>query len=326
MTSSAIPNASELATPGTGASHRQPDSAHMTAFWALVVGAMAIGASPIFVRLSELGPFATAFWRVALALPVLALWSTWERKHSDHGHRVSWRTDGRALLLAGLLFAGDLTFWHLSIHHTSVANATLLANLSPVIVTVGAWALLGERMSPGFLLAMALSMAGAAVLLGDSLAFEPSHALGDSYGIITAFFFGSYVLSVRAVRHRLSAAQIMLWSGLVTTLALLAVALIAGERIVPRTTDGWLVLIGLAVLCHAGGQGLLAFALGHLPASLSSLVILLEPVAAALLGYFILAETLSPLQGLGGAIVLLGVVWAERTVRARRPVPEKPLT
>ncbi len=289
-------------------------------FLALVLGSVAIGASPIFVRLSELGPFATAFWRVSLALPLLALWALYESRTKATSGMALRARDAWPFLLAGVLFAGDLMFWHLSILHTSVANATLLANFSPVVVTLGAYFLLKEHVSARFLAGLALAMAGVVLLLGDSFQFEPDNLRGDIYGLITALFFGSYVLSVRSVRARYGAGEVMFWSGLVTALALLAVTVLAGERVLPATAPGWAVLTGLALLSHAAGQGLLAYSLGHLPAGLSSLVILIEPVAAALLGFLILNETLGPLQGLGGAIILTGIVWAQRAEgRASRP-------
>ncbi|MGF1457079.1 MAG: DMT family transporter [Alphaproteobacteria bacterium] len=298
--------------------HTPPHGTRFLAFWALLAGAVAIGASPIFVRLSELGPFATAFWRVALALPLLAVWAAL----ADHDRRRDAGPGGvagdiRTVLLPGIMFTGDLVFWHLSILNTSVANATLFANFSPVIVTLGAWVLLGERVTRSFLIGLGVAMAGAVLLLGDSFALKPDHLDGDLYGLVTAFFFGSYVLSVRAVRPRISAARLMLGSSFVTAAGLFLVTLIAGEAILPDTARGWTVLLGLAWVSHAGGQGLLAYALGHLPAGLSALVILIEPVAAAVLGWLILTERIGPWQALGGAIVLAGV-WAANRSR-RRP-------
>ncbi len=284
---------------------------------ALALGAIAIGASPIFVRLADVGPFAAAFWRVALAIPALAVWALYaSRKSGGPGLlQIPPRLIFAAMVVPGLFFAGDLIFWHLSILNTTVTNATLFANFSPVIVTIGAWTLLGERIGRGFVLGLGLSIAGAALLMGSSIDLDPDYILGDIYGLVTALFFGSYVLAVRAVRHRISAASLMLGATIVTALALLLVSLIMGDRFWPRSLDGWMVLAGLALISHAGGQGLLAFALGHLPASFSSLVILIEPVAAAILGWLILAEAITPLQALGGAVILAGVIVARRASR-----------
>ncbi len=288
-----------------------------TALPALVAGAIAVGASPIFVRISELGPFATAFWRVALALPVLFLWHAWEQK--------KWwlkppRAEASGLALAGILFAGDLIFWHLAIRHTTVANATLFANFSTVVVALGAWQLLGERLTRRFAAGLVLALAGAGLLSGATYRLDPDYLLGDAYGLITALFFGSYILAVRSARAHTTAAGLMLWSGIVTAMALLVVTIAMGEPLFPGSWNGWLVLIALAWISHAGGQGLIAYALGHLPAGFSSLVVLLEPLAAAVLGWLVLAEALGMQQAIGGVIILAGVLLARERGRARRPV------
>src|SRR4051812_43918213 len=123
-------------------------SAH-TALLALLGGAMLIALAPIFVRLSEVGLTATAFWRLALATPILLAWDMTRRRRSD-ASRCPSAGDLRLLLLAGFCFAGDLASWHVSIALTSVANATLLANASPIFVAVAAWLWLRESPSARF--------------------------------------------------------------------------------------------------------------------------------------------------------------------------------
>ena len=119
-----------------------PLDAAPIAFLALVGGAMAMGISPVFVRFAEVGPFTSAFWRVGLALPALWLWSALERRADADPRRTPRRASRSSL--AGLFFAGDLTFWHLAIMNTSVANATFLATLAPVWVVLGSGLFLGE--------------------------------------------------------------------------------------------------------------------------------------------------------------------------------------
>ncbi len=280
------------------------------AFLALVLGSVAIGASPIFVRLTDVGPFASAFWRVALALPVLWGWHIWEsRARDDQPSLQGWQA-WKPMIPAGLLFAGDLTFWHLSILHTTVANATLFANFSAIVVAIGAWLFLGERITRMFALGLVIAIIGMGLLVGASIEIDPSHVAGDGYGMITALFFGSYVLSVRSVRSKVPAATLMFRSGVITAAALLVVTLVGGGDLWPGSASGWGILLGLALFAHAAGQGLLAYALGHVPAALSSLVILIEPLAAAILGWLILAEAITPLQGLGGVVILVGILIA----------------
>ena len=155
----------------------------------LLVGAACIALSPIFVRLSEAGPTATAFWRCALAVPALWFWLRWERPAREPALA---RPDRLYLALAGVFFACDLGVWHLSIVYTSVANATLLANVAPLFVTLGGFLLFRERFARLFLLGLALAMAGAGILMGDSLALSPVTFRGDLLGVLTAVFYAGY--------------------------------------------------------------------------------------------------------------------------------------
>lgn len=287
------------------------------AFAAVVVGAVAMGASPVFVRLADVGPFASAFWRVALALPLLAVWMKWE-------DGLGWRAMPRRLVavpplvaLAGLLFVGDLAFWHLAIMNTTVANATFLAALAPVLVVVGAWLVLRETVGRQIWIGLALGLLGALFLLGSSYRFAPSNLVGDAFGLITACFFGAYILSVRPARARISTGRLIYGSSLVTAAGLLVLALLMEPRLLPASGEGFAAVLALALVSHAGGQGLLAFALGHLPAAFSSLVIFLEGVAAAALGWLILDERLTLLQ-LCGSLSIFAGIWIARPRRRRR--------
>jgi drug/metabolite transporter (DMT)-like permease len=274
---------------------------------ALLIGGIAIGFSPIFVRLSELGPIATGFYRLFLALPLLWLWMHREQRPAE-ASKVEWL----AMAVPGILFAGDILFWHWSITYTTVANATLFANLAPVIVTFGAWFFLREHITLAFLAGMALAMAGAALLVSGSAAMGARYVLGDVFGLITACFFGSYVLAVARLRDRHAASTIMFYSSAVSCVLLLAATLASGESLVPRGPNGWIALFALAWISQAMGQGLIAHALGHLPASFSALVILIEPLTAAILGWVWLGEALGLLQAVGGAIVVAGIAVARR--------------
>jgi drug/metabolite transporter (DMT)-like permease len=279
---------------------------------ALLAGATAIGFAPIFVRLSQAGPSATAFWRLALALPVLyAMMATGNARNSSYRRPGSGRDYAR-LSLAGLFFAGDLAFWHWSIRFTSVANATLLANFAPIFVTLGAWLLFKQRVSLGFALGMLVALLGTGFIVGSSLSFDPGRLLGDAFGLVTAVFYGAYLLAISRLRLEYSTGTVMTWSGAVSCLALLPVALLFRENILPFNWQGWMVLLGLALVSHAGGQSLIAFALAHLPASFSAVTLLVQPVMAAVFAWLILSEALHPWQALGGALVLAGIAWARK--------------
>ena len=292
----------------------------MVALGALVFGAFFAGASTLFVRLSELGPIATAFHRAFLALPALALLAAWRPRGAGAAPKAIGRPtprDYRILALAGAFFAGDLFFWHLSIVNTTVANATLFATLSPIYVTFAMYALFGVRPSRLFLAGMALAIVGASFLIGDTIAFRPERLKGDVYGVVTGFFFAAYLIAVGRLRARLSTAVVMFWSSLATSLVLLPIAWVWDGELVAATDHGWTVLIALALVSHVGGQGLIAYALAHLPTMFSSLTALLEVFSAALLGWLFLNEPLGPGQWLGAAAIIAGLVVARRGSRGR---------
>jgi len=282
-------------------------SRERAAFAALLLGAAAIGLAPILVRLSELGPVATAFWRLALALPVLAAWVAWDRRvHAPRPvrHVRAW------MLLAGILFAADLAAWHWSIRYTAVANATLLANLAPLVVTAGAWLWLGERVTRRFLAGLLLGLCGAGLLMAHSLELSASALAGDALGLLTAVFYGGYLLTVSRVRRQAGTATVMAWTGVTSAVLLLLMCLLTGEPLGGISVRGWLVLLALAGISHVGGQGLITYALAHLNASFSSLSLLLQPLVAAVLAWWLLAEPLHGLQWIGGAVVLAAIYLA----------------
>lgn len=290
-------------------------SSQAAAFLALLAGATALGVSPVFVRLADVGPFASAFWRAALALPVLYVWMRFEDRETPG--RPGLTLPG---ILAGAFFAGDLFFWHLSILNTSIANSTFLATTAPVWVILVAWLWLRETISLWTFAGLALCIAGGAALVGDSLQIDRSRLLGDVYGAATGVFFGLYFHAIRIGRLTHGAARLTLQSTAVTALVLLGVALVLEPRILPQSLQGWLAVLSLGMLTHAAGQGLLSVALGTLPTVFSSLVIFLEAVIAALFAWVALGEALSLAQMAGGAAIMLGI-WV---ARPRRPDALRP--
>jgi drug/metabolite transporter (DMT)-like permease len=285
-----------------------PDArrAKSLALLALFAGATAIGTSPLFVKVSEVGPVSSAFWRVLLALPVLWIWAaTTSEKAADDAPRRAERA--RLLALCGFFFAGDLAVWHWSIVLTSVANATLLANCAPIFVALTAWLLFGRRPSALFAGGLAIAIIGMVLLLRGDFHLSGTALLGDALGIVTAMFYAAYQLTVTRARVALSTARIMAASGTVTAAILLPIALASGERFLPLTAHGWLLLVGLALIAQAAGQSLIAYAMAHLPATFSSVGLLLQPVVAAALAWLLLGEALTALAIAGGVLVLAGI-------------------
>jgi drug/metabolite transporter (DMT)-like permease len=292
----------------------QLDPKSRVAFAALLAGAVGIAFAPLLVRWSEVGPSATAFYRLLLALPFLWIWQGVAAAYgpvagspaSPASRRWPW------LLVPGCFFAADLALWHWSIRLTSVANATLFANLAPIVVTVAARFLFGEQIRLRFLGGLALALTGAALVVGASFRLSRQHVWGDVLGLATAVFYGGYLLSVKFLRQSHPTLAVLIWSSAAACPLLLLAAWISREALFPVSAAGWGSVLALALVSQIGGQGLIAFAFRHLPASFSSLSLLIQPVVAALLAWVILGEPLTALQILGGMVVLSGITVASR--------------
>ena len=284
------------------------DSGREKAILALLVGACVIGAAPILVRFGDAGPAAVGFWRLVCSVPLLVVLA-----------RRSTGAVGRPTplaALAGLAFALDLGFWHYGIANTSVAKATVLANLAPVVVTALAWIVLKQRPAGLFLVAVALAVIGASTLaVAEGVGpVGPNPLLGDGLSIATAFWYALYFMAVSAARQREAATRIMCWSSLTAAPLLYAAGVLLGEQILPATRAGWAACVGLGVV-HVAGQGSIAWALGRLSAATASVTVLVQPIVVAMLGWLLFGELLSGRQTMGATVAVSGVVlaqWASR--------------
>ena len=311
----------KIATIPESAARPEPRTS-TSSFLVLLAGGVAIGFAPIFVRLSEVGPVATAFWRMTLSLPVLwaaLAWSNRSKATSGIPAEARMGAFGASvwmpMALAGFLFAADLAFWHWSLHFTSVANSTLLSNFAPVFVVLFGALVFGHRVTRRFVGAMLIALAGTCLLVGRDFQFQPHALVGDALAFITAGFYGSYQLAIKNLRSRHGTLIILVCSGMVAAALLLPVAMLSGEKLWPRSTHGWVVLAGLALIVHAGGQGMIAYALAKLPAAVASVSLLVQPVTAALAAAMILHEPVAAIQAVGVVFVLVGVFVARQEGR-----------
>ena len=284
------------------------------AILALLAGAVATAFAPILVRLSELGPSPTAFYRFLLAIPlywVLAL------AVPGGGRRVRYeKPDGSRVYLlmamAGAFLAGDMSAWHYSIVMTTVANASLLLNVTPVFVVLGGWLLFRTRVTRTFMLGLGAAMAGVGVLSGASLALSRTHVLGDLLGVVTAMFYAAYQLTIERLRRRFSTITIMIYAIPASATVTLMVTLVSGDPMIVVTPAGWAVMVALAAGPQVLGQGLIAWALAHLPASFVSVSLLVQPIVAASVAWFLFDERIGVQQAIGAVVVMTGIAIARR--------------
>ena len=275
----------------------------------LLAGAAIIGLSPILVRLTEAGPAAAGFWRLVFALPLLGMLTV--RNAGSLGRPST------MALLAGVFFALDLGFWHYGVHFTSVTNATVLTNLTPVVVTAFAWIFLKQRPKALFLAAVACAVGGAWLMAiekgGGRLVNQP---LGDVLSLLTALWYSLYFLAMAQGRKIETTSALMYWVSVVGAPLMLIAALLLREPILPTSAVGWGALVGLGLM-HVTGQGSIAWAMGRLPTAIASVVVLIQPIVAGWLGWLLFAEVIGPLQALGAAVTLGGVVLAQWASRAK---------
>ena len=284
------------------------------AILALFIGAITIAFAPILVRLSEVGPSATGFHRFLLAIPLYwAIAATLPRPALAEGsERPGTVRDFVLIAMAGVYLAADVAVWHYSIQMTTVANSTLLANVAPVFVVLGGWLLFRTRVTGTYLIGLAAAMTGVFILSRASLSLSQDHFIGDLLGILTAVFYAAYQMSVERLRKRFSTVTIMKYAIPVSALVMLPVALASGEDLLPVTLAGWGFLIALAAGPQVFGQGLIAWALAHLPVAFTSVSLLVQPVTAALVAWALFGEHIGLQQGIGAVIVLGGIMLARR--------------
>ena len=303
----------------------------------LLAGASVIGLGTVLVRLTGTGAAAAGLWRLVFGLPWMGLLFLAERRSGGGAagvatapglgrpgpSRAALGAPAGVMALCGLLFAADLVSWHYSLKFTSIADSSVLANLTPVIVTVLAWIVFRERPAPVFLAGLALAVAGAATMALVRSGGRGTHPIaGDGLALLASFWYSLYFMSVRRARQTASALQVMVASSLIGAPLLLVAALVLREAVLPGGAIGWGACVGLGLM-HVGGQGAIAWSLGRVPTALAAMVILVQPVVAAAASWAVLHEAVGPLQALGGVLALAGVAVAQLASRSR---PAPPVT
>lgn len=273
------------------------------AFLALAVGVFGIGWSAIFVRWSGVSGMVSAFYRLAIAATVLVPWYLATRKQRASAPAAA----KRAAVIAGIVFAADLAFFNTAIMITSAANATLLGVNAPIFVAIGAWLFYGERPSARFWLGFALALSGMVYIVGLDVIRHPTFGLGDFLALFGAGFYGAYILYVQRARTGMDTLTFSTWCVCAGAVSLLLVCLIAQQPLWGFGARTWVALIGLALAAQIVGHLSVAYALGHLPATVSSIVLLGQAPLTALFAWPALGEPIGVGQAVGGALLLAGI-------------------
>ncbi len=281
---------------------------------ALLVGNAALAMGPWFVRIADTGPVATGFWRVALALPVLALLARANRQPLGGLPRGV----VLAVLVGGALFGLDVASWHVGIGMTRLANATLFGNAGSLVLMV--WGFIAWRRLPkgSEWPALVAAITGAAILMGRSFEISAITLYGDLFCLLAGMLYAGYLLILQDARKALGSWSLLTWSCLGSAPVLLGIALLGGEAIWPQD---WRPVVGLAISSQLIGQGLLVYALRHFPPLVIGIALLCQPAVAALAGWISFGEVLTGVDLLGVALVGSALVLAKVTPRGARAAP-----
>ncbi|MEO1643227.1 MAG: DMT family transporter [Pseudomonadota bacterium] len=273
-------------------------------------GGISIGFAPIGLRLGldDLGPQAIAFWRYALALPFLFLLAV----------AVNRRLPAKPnpyVVVAGICFALDIGLWHWALTFTTVANATFIVGLGNVCVGLTAWVFLRERPTMIWAVAVLIAIAGAAAL---SLGGEPggkSDIRGDLLALAAALLVSCYMVAAKVARRTLGGLDTIFWLTAVEIVVAALMVLAFREKFLPAELSGFLAPLFLAIFVQIGGQALIITGLGHTPAAIAGVLVLIQPVVAAAISWQLFEEPLTAIQGAGAALILFGIYLSQQKIR-----------
>lgn len=276
------------------------------------LGAACISSSAILVTLARTDAVATAFFRCALALPVLVPLAMVEQRRLG---RRPMRSRASAVV-AGLFLAGDLVLWNHAIADVGAGVATVLGNLQILFVAAFGWLVLRERPHRRLLVMLPLVLTGVVLvsgMLGGSRGAGLHPAAGIGFGVATSAAYACYLLILRKAAGQSQHVVGQLADATAgATVGALAIGLALGglQFDVPWADLRW--LLALALISQSAGWLLITASLPRLPAAISSLVLLLQPAAALLLADVVLRERPAIVQLAGAALVCLGVVASTR--------------
>ena len=283
-------------------------------------GAACIATSGILVRLSEATPTTVAVFRCLYALPLLGALALWEARAVGplpaRARRLAW--------IAGVFFAVDLVAWHHAIGAVGAGLATVLGNLQVLLVGFIAWVVLHEKPHTGLIASVPVVLVGVVLISGviGEGAYGESPIAGVLYGALTSAAYAGYILTLReGARDLRRVAGPLFHATAVATVSAAAFGIVTGTFDAPPGLDshGWLAL--LAFTSQSVGWLLISVSLPRLPAAMTSMILLLQPVGAMVLARVVLEEIPSVAQIIGAALILCGVIASTRGRRDAAPVP-----
>jgi drug/metabolite transporter (DMT)-like permease len=268
---------------------------------ALLIGNLCLAFGPVFVRMADTGPVASAFWRIALAIVPLFVIA----RIVGEPAKALPKPMITLFAISGLLFAADLAAWHLGIFETKLANANLLGNSTSFLLPLYAFAT--ARVWPTRMQGVALTLAtlGAVLLMGRSYELSPQNLIGDLLCLLAGAFYTGYLVLMARARDTMPQWAVLAWSTLMSALPLLIMAWVIGERLWP---SNWTPLLALAFFSQILGQGLMIYAIGRVAPILFGITLLIQPIISATFGWIVYGEKLAGLDWVGAGLIGLALI------------------
>ena len=272
-----------------------PQNKSILPYLALGVGVLALSFSAMFVRWADAPGPVTAFYRLFFSIfLLLPFFLSRAKKNSSIKTKTIWFP-----ILAGVFTACDLALWTSSLSFTTAANATLLGNTAPLWVALGTWLILKQQLSKIFWRGLGITLIGAILIMGTDFILHPRFGVGDLMATFTGFFYGGYYLFTERSRVHFDSVIHIWFVGIGASASMFIINLALGYSITGFSTQTWIVFLATAIVSQLIGYMALAYALGHLPASIVAPTMVLQPVVTALLAIPLLKEIPTPWQGIG---------------------------
>jgi len=270
----------------------------------LILGAVLIAFSPVLIKATGAPGTVSAFYRLffgTITLIIPFAFSQIRSKRKLHPKGILLAT------IAGLCLATDMAMWATGIMVSNAAMPTLVGNLSPLWVGIGAFLFLKERQNRRFWFGLFIALTGVAFLFVQDL-YQPDGIFkGLTLGLFAGMFYASFMLLTQLGRKYLNTLSYLFFSSLATTIFLGIFMLVQGLEFTGYNPEAWVLFIIMGVIIQAGAWFLINYAQGFLPASLVSATLLAQPVLAGVIAFVMLGEALTMWQIGGGIIVIFGI-------------------
>lgn len=272
----------------------------------LLTSLFVLSQSAIFIRLAQAPAPAIGFWRMIIALPVLAGFLFYHRRARDL-LLLSLR-QWASLALCGLFLFTHFYTWFLSVQMTSVANSMIIFSSNPLYTAIGAWLFFGERIHARHMGALALCFAGLYFMVRDSLSLSHEHFIGDLWGLACALLFSAYILVSKGIRHHLHNLPFAFSTYSFVAVYFFVVMLVLGIPFFGYSGRTWIGFIGLAFGSTLLGHSLFTYCLQFFNVNLMSISTLAEPMFTALSAYLFFGEPVGQGAVIGFLFVTAGIV------------------